>query len=44
MPEATEASMSFKHGRGLTGFYAAIGVVVALGLLGAWVWKAWTVW
>ena len=30
--------------RGLTGFYAAMGVLVALGLLGAWLWTAWNNW
>jgi hypothetical protein len=33
-----------RKGRSLTGLYVAIGVVVALGLLGAWWWTAWNHW
>jgi len=33
-----------KPGRSLTGFYVALGVVIALGLFGAWFWRTWTVW
>jgi len=33
-----------KPGRSLTGFYVAICVLLALGLLGAWMWVAWNRW
>jgi formylglycine-generating enzyme required for sulfatase activity len=33
-----------KTGRSLTGFYVAVGVIVALGLIGGWCWKTWIVW
>jgi hypothetical protein len=33
-----------KTGRSLTWFYAIMVVVIALGLLGVWFWKTWTVW
>ena len=38
------ADQPAKPGRSLTGFYVAIGVLVALGLLGAWLWTAWNHW
>ena len=31
-------------GRSLTGFYVAVCIVIALGLVGAWFWQTWTVW
>jgi len=33
-----------KPGRSLTGFYVAVGIVVVLGLFGAWFWRTYTVW
>ncbi len=45
MPEpADQPDLHAKPRRGLTGFYAAMGVLLALGLLGAWLWTAWNNW
>jgi formylglycine-generating enzyme required for sulfatase activity len=33
-----------KRTRSLTGFYVALGVVIALGLFGGWFWRTWNVW
>jgi len=39
-----EPAVNPDHGRSLTGFYVAIGILLALGLLGAWMWVAWNRW
>ena len=44
MPEAADQPAAPKRVRSLTGFYVALGVVLALGLFGGWFWKTWTVW
>jgi formylglycine-generating enzyme required for sulfatase activity len=45
MPEAADQpAASPKPARSLTGFYVALGVVVALGFFGLWFWRAYTVW
>ena len=44
MPEAGEQPVAPKRARSLTGFYVAIGVLVVLAPLGAWLWIAWNKW
>jgi hypothetical protein len=44
MPEIGEPAAPATAGRSLVGFYVAVGVVVALGLLGAWMWKPMRAW
>jgi len=39
-----EPAVNPQPGRSLTGFYVAIGVIIALGLFGAWFWRTWYVW
>jgi formylglycine-generating enzyme required for sulfatase activity len=39
-----EPAVKPRPDRSLTGFYVAVGVVIALGLFGGWFWKTWTVW
>jgi formylglycine-generating enzyme required for sulfatase activity len=38
------AEQPAKRTSSLTGFYVALGVIVALALFGTWFWRAWTVW
>jgi hypothetical protein len=44
MPEPADQPSPSKRSRSLTGFYVAMGVVVALTLFGVWFWKTWNVW
>ncbi|HOX07295.1 MAG TPA: formylglycine-generating enzyme family protein [Planctomycetota bacterium] len=44
MAEATEQPATAKTRKSLTGFYVAVCGVIALGLLGFWLWRAYTVW
>jgi len=39
-----EPAVNPQRSRSLTGFYVAICVLLALGLLGAWLWTAWNRW
>jgi formylglycine-generating enzyme required for sulfatase activity len=39
-----EPAVNLQPGRSLTGFYVAVGIVIAVGLFGGWMWKTWTVW
>jgi formylglycine-generating enzyme required for sulfatase activity len=44
VPEQDDKPAPSRSERKLTGFYVALGVLVALGLFGAWFWRAYTVW
>jgi formylglycine-generating enzyme required for sulfatase activity len=44
MTSAADQPALVKPTRSLTGFYAALGIIVVLGLFGAWFWRSYSVW